>query len=157
MAAIAMGSNLGDRRAHLDAACAALRALPRTAVRAVSAYVETEPVGPPGQGLYLNAAALLDTALAPRPLLLALLEIERSRGRRREDAPRWGPRTLDLDLLLYADLVLDEPGLTVPHPRMHERRFVLGPLAELAPDIVVPLHGVSVRAMLERIEREPQR
>lgn len=132
---VALGSNLGDRRAHLDAALAALAALPGTRPDAVSVIYETAPVGPPGQQDYLNAVARLATTLAPLDLLDSLLAIEQSRGRIR--AERWGPRTLDLDLLLHGDAVLAEPRLTLPHPRLHERAFVLAPLADLAPDLVI--------------------
>jgi 2-amino-4-hydroxy-6-hydroxymethyldihydropteridine diphosphokinase len=132
---VALGSNLGDRRAHLDAALSALDALPGTRLDAVSAIYETAPVGPPGQQDYLNAVARLSTTLAPLALLDALLSIEQSRGRVR--AERWGPRTLDLDLLVHGDAVLSDPRLTLPHPRLHERAFVLTPLADLAPDLRV--------------------
>jgi 2-amino-4-hydroxy-6-hydroxymethyldihydropteridine diphosphokinase len=104
------------------------------------------------QGPYLNAAALLETALGARALLDALLAIERARGRDRAGAARWGPRTLDLDLLLYGDRIIDEPGLTVPHPRMHERLFVLRPLALIAPEMIVPTCRLSVGALLSRLD-----
>lgn len=150
-AAVGLGSNLGDRRAHIDAAFLGLGALPSTRVLARSTLIETEPVGPAGQGLYLNGAALIETALDPRALLAAMLEIERSRGRERCASQRWGPRTLDMDLLIFGDRVIDEPGLTVPHPRLHERRFVLEPLAEIAPGLLVPGVGASVRTLLDRL------
>lgn len=149
LAAIGLGSNVGDRRAHLDAAVHALAVCPGVRVVAVSAYLETAPVGPAGQGPYLNAAATLETTLDARPLLDALLEIERTRGRDRTREQRWGPRTLDLDLLVFGDRVIDEPGLRVPHPRLGERAFVLEPLAEIAPDLAVPGIGRSVGALLE--------
>lgn len=147
-AAIALGSNLGDRAAHIDAALASIAAVPRISVVAVSAVIQTAPVGPAPQGPFLNAAALLDTSLTPRDLLAVLHEIERRRGRDRSAEKRWGPRTLDLDLLLFGSLVIDEPGLTVPHPRMHERRFVLEPLAQIAPGWIVPTLGKSVADLL---------
>ena len=103
-------------------------------------FRETDPVGVVDQPLFLNGAAALDTELSPRELLEALLSIERRLGRVR-DGTRWGPRTIDLDLLLYGDEVVDEPGLRVPHPRLHERRFALEPLAELNPELVVPGAG----------------
>lgn len=151
VAHIALGSNVGDRRAHIDAALNALRALPGSRLAAVSSIVETLPVGPVPQGPFLNAAAALETTLAARELLEGLQGIERSRGRDREGEQRWGPRTLDLDLLLYGAAIIDEPGLTVPHPRLQERRFVLEPLAEIAPEVVVPEvvgEGRSVRELL---------
>ena len=138
-AAIALGSNLGDRRATIAAALRAIEALPRTHITRVSDLFETDPVGPGAQGKYLNAAALLTTSLPPRELLDHLLAIERSLGRTRTPHEQWGPRTIDLDLLLYADLILNEPSLTLPHPRMHQRRFVLEPLAQIAPDLTHPI------------------
>lgn len=127
---IALGSNLGDRRRHLEEALRELTERGDIRVRAVSAFHETEPCGgPPGQPRYLNAAAELDTELEPRTLLERLQEIERRHGRRRE--LRNGPRTLDLDLLLYHDRRIQEPDLCVPHPRMWRREFVLRPLAEI--------------------------
>lgn len=110
------------------------------AVVACSTFRETDPVGVVDQPRFLNGAAAVDTELSPQELLEALLAIERRLGRVR-DGTRWGPRTIDLDLLLYGDDVLDEPGLRVPHPRLHERRFVLEPLAELDPGLVVPRTG----------------
>ena len=107
---------------------------------AVSSIRETEPVGFVEQPRFLNAVAAIETALSPRALLDRLLEIERNLGRTRT-GPRFGPRTIDLDLLVYGDEVVDEPGLSVPHPRLAERRFVLEPLAELAPELVVPARG----------------
>ena len=130
---IGLGSNLGDREAAL---WGALMLLGEDVV-AVSSFRETDPVGYLDQPRFLNAAAALETELEPRALLERLLEVERELGRTR-DGPRFGPRTIDLDLLLYGDRVIDEPGLVVPHPRLAERRFVLEPLAELDPDLVVP-------------------
>lgn len=150
-AAIALGSNLGDREATLRSAVAALDALPHTDLQRVSRFHETDPVGPPGQGRYLNAAAILSTGLPPRRLLEALLEIERHHGRIRSEL-RNGPRTLDLDLTLYGDLVLSEGGLEVPHPRFATRRFVLAPLAEIAPHWRHPIIGASVDSLLRRLD-----
>ncbi len=133
-AAIALGSNLGDRLGHLEAANEALESLGR--VRATSPVYETEPIGGPEQGSYLNAVTVIDTELEPLALLDGLLDIERSRDRERIE--RWAPRTLDLDLLLYGTDSVDEPGLTVPHPRMIERRFVLDPLLDVWPDASLP-------------------
>ena len=142
IAYLALGANLGDRTAALRAALAALPALGR--IVAVSPFVETAPVGYIEQPAFLNAAARLDTTRPPEAVLRGLLEIEARLGRVREGAVRWGPRLIDLDLLLYDDLMLDDPLLTVPHPRMHERDFVLGPLAMIAPDAVHPVLGRTV-------------
>ena len=150
---VALGSNLGDREEHLLAALAALRARPDVEVVAVSRVYQTPPVGPPPQGPYLNAAVHLRTSLSPRALLGCLLEIEASRGRKRE-GDRWSARTLDLDLLFYGSLTLDEPGLRIPHPRLHERVFVLAPLCDVAPGLVHPRLGKTVEE-LARSVRDP--
>ena len=146
--AIALGSNLGDRRGHLDWAIDRLgRVL--TDLRASSA-IETDPVGVSGQQpLYLNAAVVGGTTLEPGPLLDRLLEIERARGRERA-APR-APRTLDLDLILYGDRVLDDAGLVVPHPRFRDRMFVLQPLAEIAPAWRDPVTGLTIEDLRRRL------
>lgn len=151
---IGLGSNLGDRRLNLRRALAALDERDGIAVRRVSSFVETEPVGGPPQGPFLNAAAELETTLEPRALLVALHEVERELGRER--SVRWGPRTIDLDLLLYGGRVIDEPGLRVPHPRMHERRFVLAPLSAIAPDARHPALDATVRELLDRLDRRSQ-
>ena len=137
---VGLGANLGDRAETIRAAVGALGAEDGVEVVAVSTLRETEPVGVGEQPPYLNGAAELETALTAPELLDRLLAVERRFGRVRIPGEH-GPRTLDLDLLLYGDEVLDEPGLTVPHPRLHERRFVLEPLAELAPALVVPGRG----------------
>jgi 2-amino-4-hydroxy-6-hydroxymethyldihydropteridine diphosphokinase len=137
---IGLGSNLGDRDAFLRRALDLLRAEPRIEVTAVSSVRETDPVGLVDQPRFLNAVARIETDLAPRELLDRMLGAERQLGRRR-DGPRSGPRTIDLDLLLYGDEEVDEPGLIVPHPRLTERRFVLEPLHELDPGLVVPGRG----------------
>ena len=143
--AIALGSNLGDRRAHLDFGVARLRSLLRHI--AVSGYHDTVPVGITGpQPVYLNAAATGETTLSARDLLDALLAIEAARGRERP-YPN-APRTLDLDLILHGGLVVDEPGLIVPHPRFRERRFVLEPLAEIEPEMIDPVTGRTMRELL---------
>lgn len=151
-AAIAIGSNLGDRAGHIVAALAEIASLPKTRLTARSSVRETAAIGLPGQdagGPYLNAVALLLTKLSPRDLLAELHRIEQSRGRDRSTEPsRWMPRTLDLDILIYGDLIIDEPGLTIPHPRLHLRRFVLEPLAEVAPDWVVPGINTPVSRIL---------
>lgn len=132
---LGLGGNLGDREALLKVAIADLRAAPGVRVLRVSSLYETPPWGPVPQGPYLNACAAIETSLAPRALLDLCLAIERMHGRER--LVRWGPRTLDIDLLTYGDATIDEPGLIVPHPRMSERAFVLVPLAEIAPDIEI--------------------
>ena len=137
---VGLGANLGDREATIRAAVGELGAQDGIEVVAVSSLRETEPVGVGEQPPYLNGALELETTLPARDLLARLLEVERRFGRVRV-AGEHGPRTLDLDLLLYGDEVVDEPGLNVPHPRLHERRFVLEPLAELAPGLVVPRRG----------------
>ena len=131
---VALGSNLGDREASIRRAAELIGALRLSLIR------ETEPWGYADQPLFLNAVAELETELPPHALLDRLLAVERELGRTRE-GPRYGPRVIDLDLVLYGDEELDEPGLTVPHPRLHERRFVLEPLAELAPEAIVPGRG----------------
>ncbi len=134
---IGLGSNLGDRRAALDRALAELRGRPGVAVARVSSVYETAPVGgPAGQGPYLNAVAELRTDLAPADLLRTLLDVESGLGRVRTEKD--GPRTIDLDILLYDAAVSDDPRLTLPHPRMHRRLFVLQPLAEIAPGVIHP-------------------
>ena len=145
---VALGSNLGDRCAHLVAALDALGGTPECRIVARSRVYETAPVGPP-QGDYLNAAIAVDTRLTARALLERLQAIEQERGRER--SVPLGPRTLDLDLLLYGDAVIDEPGLQVPHPRMHERAFVLEPLAEVAAELHHPILGRSIRELAERV------
>src|SRR5262249_21713097 len=145
---IALGSNLGDRRAFLDRALMALR--PHVSIPRVSSYYVTAPVGgPPGQGPYLNGVAELETTLAPEQLLKALLDVEQSLGRVRQE--KFGPRTIDLDVLLYGDLIHNSPDLTIPHPRLHERRFVLQPLAEIAPLVVHPVLKKSIAELLEQL------
>lgn len=134
---VGLGSNLGDREAALGRAIDLLRGVEGVDVVAVSAVRETDPVGVVEQPRFLNGAVELRTSLSPRELLTALLAIERALGRVRDET-RWGPRTIDLDLLLYGDEVVDEPGLRVPHPRLHERRFALEPLVELDPALDVP-------------------
>ena len=142
-ALISLGSNLGERAENLDRAVRELRLTPGMQVIAISSWHATQPVGgPPGQREFLNGAALLETTLAPHELLARLLEIEASLGRVRSE--RWGPRMIDLDLLLYDDLVLNVPDLVVPHPRMAERGFVLEPAAEIAGTLFHPTMGKTV-------------
>ena len=149
---VALGSNLGPRRQNLRRAVRLLEEHQGVRVVRVSSMLETEPVGGPPQGPYLNAAAELRTELAPRPLLEVLLSIEDELGRQR--TVRWGPRTLDLDLLLYENRTIEEPGLRVPHPRMHERRFVLQPLCEIAPEAVHPVLQKTARELLAGLPEE---
>ncbi|MFW5927142.1 MAG: 2-amino-4-hydroxy-6-hydroxymethyldihydropteridine diphosphokinase [Wenzhouxiangella sp.] len=134
---ISLGGNLGDPRASMEAALADLDELESTRVAAVSPAYRTAPWGVTDQPDFLNAVAELETALTPQALLAALLDIESRLGRRR-DAGRWGPRRIDLDLLVYDDCVIDEPDLKLPHPHLPERAFVLVPLNDLAPELVVP-------------------
>jgi 2-amino-4-hydroxy-6-hydroxymethyldihydropteridine diphosphokinase len=134
---VGLGSNLGDREATLLRALELLAAEPGITVTAVSAFRDTEPVGYLDQPRFLNGVAAVDTELSARELLERFLGVERSLGRRR-NGPRFGPRTVDLDLLLYGDATIEEPGLSVPHPRLGERRFVLEPLAELDPSLTLP-------------------
>ncbi|MBM3696176.1 MAG: 2-amino-4-hydroxy-6-hydroxymethyldihydropteridine diphosphokinase [Actinobacteria bacterium] len=142
-AAVGLGSNLGDRRAHLAQAVDRLGEAGE--VMAVSSLYETAPIGGPEQGPFLNAVAVVETALTPRALLDRCLGLEREAGRRRR--VRWGPRPLDLDLLLYGEAAVDEPGLRVPHPRLAARRFVLEPLLEAWPEAALP-DGTPVSGLL---------
>jgi 2-amino-4-hydroxy-6-hydroxymethyldihydropteridine diphosphokinase len=147
---VGLGSNLGDREQTLLAAIGALAAHPALEVVAVSSLIDTEPVGYTAQPRFLNGVAALETGLSARELLELLLEVERRFGRSREDVPPQGPRTLDLDLLVYGTDEIEEPGLRVPHPRLHERGFVLESLAEIAPGLDVPGRG-RVEALLARL------
>jgi 2-amino-4-hydroxy-6-hydroxymethyldihydropteridine diphosphokinase len=149
VAYIGLGANVGPREVTLLRAVDLLAEEDDVEVLAVSQLRETDPVGIVDQPRFLNGAAQIDTSLPPRALLELLLRIEQSLGRVREE--RWGPRTVDLDLLVYGDLTVDEPGLRVPHPRLHERRFALEPLAELDPELVVPGLG-SVSGALAALD-----
>jgi 2-amino-4-hydroxy-6-hydroxymethyldihydropteridine diphosphokinase len=143
---VGLGSNLGDREATIRRAVELLGARPGIEVLAVSTLRETDPVGYEDQPRFLNGAAALEVDLPARGLLDELLAAERELGRDRSREQRWGPRTIDLDLLLYGHETVDEPGLTVPHPRLAERQFVLEPLCELDPDLTLP-DGRAVREL----------
>jgi len=147
LAYVGLGSNLGDRETAIR------RAAELVGARRLSSIRETEPWGFEAQPRFLNAVAEVETELESRPFLERLLAVERELGRVRE-GPRYGPRTIDLDLLLYGDRVVEEPGLEVPHPRLRERLFVLEPLAELAPGLEIPGNG-TVLAALAGLQSEP--
>jgi 2-amino-4-hydroxy-6-hydroxymethyldihydropteridine diphosphokinase len=150
---IALGSNLGDRLDNVRAGVAGLEAAGIDVI-AVSPLYETAPVGgPENQGPYLNAALLADTTLDAADVLALLHQLEASRERQR--VVHWGPRTLDLDLLVYGDLVADAATLEVPHPRMHDRRFVMVPVCDIAPELVHPRLGRTMRDLLADLPAEP--
>jgi 2-amino-4-hydroxy-6-hydroxymethyldihydropteridine diphosphokinase len=133
---LGFGSNLGDREANVRRVCRLVGEIPDVRVVRVSSLIETAPVGYTDQPEFINAAAEIETDLTPGALLAAVKEIERAMGRKK--TVRFGPRVIDIDILLFGDRIIDEPGLAIPHPRMHERAFVLVPLAEIAPDVVHP-------------------
>jgi 3-oxoacyl-[acyl-carrier protein] reductase len=152
---IGLGSNLGDRQNFLDQAVEAMQEHEHIEVRQVSTYFETDPVGgPPDQPAFINAVAEIETTLEPRQLMAALLDIEKRLGRVRGE--KNGPRTMDLDILLYDDVILKEPELTVPHPRMHTRGFVLEPMAEIAPDVVHPELGDTMAELWDRYDPDEE-
>jgi len=147
---LALGSNLGDREALVEKALEALRATDGVTRVGAASFVESDPVGgPAGQGRYLNGVVELETRLSPRELLRACGRIEDSLGRTRLE--RWGPRTMDIDILLYGDEVVSEPGLEIPHPRMCERWFVLLPLSRVAPSVRHPVTGLTACEMLSAL------
>ncbi|MFZ3202509.1 MAG: 2-amino-4-hydroxy-6-hydroxymethyldihydropteridine diphosphokinase [Pseudomonas sp.] len=156
---LGLGSNLAEPLAQLHGALTALGALPQSQLVGRSSFYASDPLGPADQPRYVNAVAALDSELTPLQLLDALQAIELNQGRARK-AERWGPRTLDLDILLFGDLILDEPRLCVPHYHMHARAFVLYPLAELAPDLRLPdgraLTDLLAACPFEGIERLPE-
>jgi 2-amino-4-hydroxy-6-hydroxymethyldihydropteridine diphosphokinase len=147
--AIALGSNLGDSQAILEASLNTLAQAPGITIAAQSSWYKTKAVGPP-QPDYFNGCAILRVEISPQALLATLLAIEQQFGRDRQE--HWGPRTLDLDLLLYDDLILNQPNLQIPHPRMRERAFVLVPLAEIAPSWVEPITQRSIQDLLQEID-----
>ena len=153
IAFVALGSNLGDREAHLRAALEAMDVMPETRVVRVSPFYDTEPVGEVEQPNFLNGVALLETRLGARQLLWNLMLIEKRLGRVR--SVRWGPRAIDLDLLLLDDQVIEEPGLQLPHPEMTRRSFVLVPLADLDPTRVHPVTGETIAAHLSKLKVRP--
>ena len=151
---LGLGSNLGDREATLRSAISAIAELPDTRVVAESPIYETPPMGPQDQGPYCNMAAKIETVLRPAALIAALQSIETRLGRAAaEERRHWGPREIDIDLLLFEDAVIEEPGLTVPHPGMHERWFVLKPLADIAPRLVHPVLQQTVEALLSAVDQ----
>ncbi len=133
---LGLGSNLGDREGHLQRAVAILDTIEGIEVERISSWYETAPVGKTSQGWFLNGVARIKTSMSPRELLLTVLAVEQRLGRVRRE--RWGPRNIDIDILLYDNLTINEPDLQIPHPRMQERAFVLVPLAEIAPDLILP-------------------
>ena len=146
---IGIGSNLGDREKHIEDATRRVRELPGVVEVRGSSLYETEPVGGPPQGPFLNGALCVETALEPLDLLRGLQAIEA--GLKRERVVKWGPRTIDLDILLFDDLVLQTPDLIIPHPLMHERDFVLRPLNEIAPDVVHPVLELTTAELLSEL------
>ncbi len=143
---IALGSNLGDRASQLKSARREVDALPGTAVTGASRIYESDPVGPVEQGPFLNAVLRIATELEPEQLLDELLKVERRHGRERE--VKWGPRTIDLDVVMYGDVMRASDTLTLPHPRLHERPFVLVPMCDIDADVLHPVLGRSMRELL---------
>ena len=153
---IGLGSNLGEREAHLKAALAALGQVPETRLGRVSSLYDTQPVGDLEQPNFLNAVAQVETGLTARQLLWNLLLIERRLGRVRHPSRRYGPRAIDLDLLVFGDQVLESEELTVPHPELHRRGFVLAPLTEIDPGLVHPVLGRTVLELFDALEDRPR-
>ncbi|MCZ2207772.1 2-amino-4-hydroxy-6-hydroxymethyldihydropteridine diphosphokinase [Cylindrospermopsis raciborskii] len=150
LSAIALGSNIGESLAILEGAIKTLEKTPGITIKAQSSWYRTAPVGGPSQPDYLNGAAILEVQLSPHKLLETLLNIEQEFGRVRQE--RWGPRTLDLDVLLFDNLILETPDLQIPHPRMTQRAFVLVPLAEIAPDWIEPFSREPISQLLQKLD-----
>jgi len=152
---LSLGSNVGARNVNLEMAISRLEELGR--VTAVSAFYESEPVENRDQPWFLNCVVALQTDLMPRQLMSHILEIESEMGRRRSQSPPKGPRTIDIDVLLFANSVIDTAELTVPHPAMHQRRFVLEPLTEIAPDVLHPVLKKTARQLRDALPRNEQK
>lgn len=148
---LGLGSNMGERQKELAFALEQLQKHPHIRLLQVAAFLETDPVGYLEQDKFLNTAAAVETTLTPHQLLAELQRIEQDAGRVR--TIRWGPRTLDIDILLYDSFILDDQELTIPHPRMRERAFVLLPMLEIAPDLPVPPDGQTIRQLLNQLEQ----
>ena len=151
---IGIGSNEGDRLRHISDAVRALAAVDGIRVVQMATIAQTEPVGGPPQGPYLNTVVEIETILTPQAVLQTLQQIERRQGRL-PSKERWGPRPIDLDLLLYDQLVIEQQGLSIPHPRLHQRRFVLEPLVQLAPEVIHPVFKQPLRALLAALDTPP--
>lgn len=149
LCAIALGSNLGDSRATVETALKSLSTTPHISLISQSSWYQTTAVGPP-QPDFINGCAVLQIQMSPQLMLETLLDIEAQFGRVRQE--RWGPRSLDLDLLLYDELVLDTPTLQIPHPRMRDRAFVLVPLAEIAPNWIEPVSGKAISQLVQAVD-----
>lgn len=149
LCAIALGSNLGDSLTTVNSALETIATIPNINIQTTSSWYQTAPVGPP-QPDFINGCAILQVQMSPQSVLSTLLQIESQFGRTRQ--ARWGPRSLDLDLLLYNDLILDTPTLQIPHPRMHERAFVLIPLAEITPTWIEPVSGKAIAELVQAVD-----